>query len=653
MSNYEKIILKPTVKELLHRNGEDGVHFDVLSYQGAGNRERILGSLFVIGQIKYSEEDLSYAISLISSLAKREYYSEQSLQNQNAKKAFEYTLGKLNEILEDFFKNKNLKLNVGLAAISGNDIYISRLGKLKVALARNDKYVDILNNVDLFSKDSEGAKQFSNIISGKLHPQDKILAYFPTRSFTAREKQLNELFVKENQEVFGQKITHLAANVNNFSCCGIHIDMQEVKEIPIEDSFKNATEVSTDNQNDTTVKIASETARPASPTGGSEPSPQESPRIIPAEFNITRRGTFLTFAVGQFYKLKKMGKLNFWARSRGFLLIAGVVMLPLAVIIIVRSTGPSSVVKSAINKAGENFKLAQSRLNQSNVKEARILLQATLFDTAGISNKKMDGIRQEINQTLGGINHTSDKQPQLYFDPASNNNSFKAGLIAIFDNLISAASDTGSVFSLSPDGVSELAQFKTTPRFLFNSKSYISVFNGSDGFGAYDLKTKKTVLYSLNEPVPATDTVIYENNLYVLAANNIYKYTDATTGGIKRTTWASDDSNGTLVAITVDGNVYALNSEGKLIKYLKGKKISELDLQLTPTSGSRIFTFKDSAFIYLTDKTAGLVYVFDKSSGELKITYDLSSVGSINDISIAPDGTVWILSTDNKVWLLR
>src|SRR3989344_8465040 len=227
-NGMEKITLKPNVKELIYKNGEDNVHFDVLSYQGVSGQEKMLGLLFILGHIKYSEEDLSYAVSLISSLAKREYYSEQSIQEQNGKKAFEHTLKKLNEVLDDFFKNKNFKLDIGLAVISGDNIFISRLGKFKIALARDGKYIDILNNVDLFSKDAEGEKQFSNIISGKIQPDDKIFAYFPSRSITSREKLLNDIFVKEDQEGFGQKIAHLAANATNFSCCGIHIDMRKI-----------------------------------------------------------------------------------------------------------------------------------------------------------------------------------------------------------------------------------------------------------------------------------------------------------------------------------------------------------------------------------------------------------------------------------------
>ena len=664
--SMEKITLKPIVKELLHRNGEDGVHFDVLSYQAAGNQEKVLGSLLVIGQIKYSEEDLSYAISLLSSLAKREYYSEQSLQGQNAKMAFEHTLGKLNEVLDDFFKNKNLKLNIGLAAISGDNIYISRLGKFRIALARDAKYIDVLSNVELFTKDTEDAKQFSNIISGKLHSQDKIFAYFPTRSISAREKQINETFVKEDQETFGQKIALLATNATNFSCCGVHINMQEIKEIPVETrpsygrpALVNVTTSETDQ------KPAKVEANDTDENATANKPNIESPRIIPAEFTITKRANLLTPLIKSFFKFKNMGRLSLKAKSRGFLLIAVVVLLPLLAIVLFRSIGPSSEVKNAINTASENLRLAQFELNQNNTKEARALLQTALLSATNLSDKKIGEIKNEIHQTLGNINRVSDKQPQLYFpaDPTTNNPEFKASLVAAFGDLVIVADPAGTVFSLNQSTSSELKQFsaeggsasggKIIPKLLFHSKTAVSFFNGSDTFGVYNLETKKTSVFSLKEPASAVDATLYEDNLYTLADNHIYKYADAATGGIKRTNWGSDDASGTLISITVDGNVYALNADGKLIKYFKGAKAGEVDLQLVPTASSRIFTFKDSAFVYLTDRTNGLVYVFDKATGELKTTYNLSLAGTINDIFISPDGSVWALSSDNKVWVIK
>ncbi len=672
----EKITLKPDVKELIYKNSEENVHFDVLSYQGANGQEKILGSLFVLGHVKYAEENLAYTISLISSLAKREYYSERSLREQNAKSAFEQTLKKLNEVLDDFFQNKNLKLDIGLAAISGDNIYISRLGKFKIALARNGRYIDVLNNIDLFSKDPEGEKQFSNIISGKIQPNDKIFAYLPFRSITSREKQLNNIFVEENQEEFGQKIAHLAANANNFSCCGVHIGVREIKEIPVSAIASRPTLiVKTTNEKremhpdksalatDATMK-SSESNKAQEKNQNHQPDiepaetdtnqelPEQS-RIIPAELLVSKRANVLTPIMDNVKKLASMGKLGNRARRRSFVVLSALVLLPIIVVVFLKTGGESSADKNALKQANENIKLAQSRITQSNLKDARSMLQASLVSLVNISGKKAEDAKQQINQTLDGIDHASDKQPVLFNDPLTKNKDFKATLITAFGDHVNLVDDSGNLSNISADEISKLDQFKTTPKFLFSTTSLVSVFNNSDTFGVYNLESKKINEYSLKDPAPASEAVLYEDNLYTLSGNMIYKYADISTGGTKRTDWASENISDNLVSITADGNIYGLSNDGRLIKYFKGKKTSETDLQLIPSSGSRVFTFKDSAFIYLADKVSQRIYVFDKANGSLKTTYKLDTVGTPQDLSISPDGAVWILSSDNKIWTIK
>lgn len=620
----EKITLKPAIKEFIYKGGEENVYFDVLSSQGLTTQEKNLGALFIISQIKYFEEDLSYLVSLILSLAKREYYSEISLQEQNPKEAFSRTLKKLNEVLEGFFQNKNFKLNVGLAVIVGENIFISRLGKFKINLTRNNQFIDILNNVELFSKDAEREKQFSNIISGKLQANDRLFAFFPTRSITSREKQLNDFFTKEGQEEFGQKIAHLAANVNNFSCCGVHIGMQQIKEIPFQSVPKYSMPIPVSPAaSDGRVlprasrKAAPEQAKPKLPdgtgavlasddtskggsgeprseidkktAGGIEKSqpedvqPIEQPRIIPAEFSITKRGSIFSLVAAQMARLRLPGYVK-KAKMHIFVPLAAVVT---AAILLLTLFGTGGEAKNIINLANKNLELARSRLDQNDVREARSLLQAALLNVSDLPGKKAESVKTQINQVLANLDRTSDKQPA-----------------------IDETADGSKVFaSIVPEALAGIAADK--------------------------------------------NSVLYEDNLYVLAetGTTIYKYTDAAKGKTVQAVWGSLESQA--IAITIDGNIYALTEDGKLIKYFKGKKLGEFDLGVSPSSGSMIFTAKDSAFIYLADKTNRKVFVFDKANGELKTSYDLSPAGKIQDISISPNGTVWVLSADNKVWQVK
>lgn len=676
----EKITLKPLVKELLYKPSEPNVHFDVLSYQGTTNQEKNLGSLFIIGHVKYSkDEDLAYMISLISSLARREYFSESSLKDQDPKKAFRRTLKKLNEVLLDFFKNKNFKLNIGLAAIVGDNIYISRLGKFRIDLARNYKFVDILNNIDLFNKESESEEQFSNIISGKLEPKDKLFAYFPTRSITVRGKILNDIFVNESQEEFGQKIANLSSNTNTFSCCGIHIDMKEVREvalktipqysIPIAAQTVSVSTPDSDNdeggkkeeeiKKDSELKESDDMPEPEETEmdedeegEDKESEEMEQPRIIPSEVSMVKRGNVFTPLVAQMGKLRSLGKMQRGSQFRFFISVAAIIVVSLTALIWLKNAGPSQE-GSALELARNNFKLAQSHLSQNNPKEARFMLQAALSNISEFSNKKVDNVREEIGRTLGDLDRVSTQEPSLFYGPESQENATEYSFLISMGSNVVVTDAEGKSFSITSSGVAELNDLSVGPQYLLSDETSVSSLNGLGEFSTFNIEADKKSTYTLKEFPPTSDVALYEDNLYVLSENTIYKYNDALTGGTKKTQWMNDTTSGNLMSLTIDGNIYVLNDTGKLIQYFKGEKQSELDLAVKPSVGSKIFTAPDLAFIYLTDKSNKKVYVFDKTNGSLKTSYKLDVVGLVKDIDITSSGGIWILSGDNKIWKLQ
>lgn len=684
----EKISLKPSVRELIYKNDEPGMCFDVSSYSGVSTQEKSLGSLYVLSQLKQKEEDLDYLVSLTSSLAKREYYSQESIAQQNPKIAFERTLKKLNEVLDDFFKNKNLTLNLGLAVIAGDTIYISRLGKFKVAMARNGEYIDILNNLQLFNKEDGDEKKFANIISGKLRANDKIFAYFPHRAITSREKLLNPIFISQGQEEFTNKLAQLAANVSNFSCCGLHIDIKEIKEIPVQAmSVEYSTPMTSptpvipisQNYNQTVVpeKIKSndEVNKPIDTAPISKnPNqieninrPTAGASVIRAELSVSKRSNFLTDTFNKLIqfipsnqfkrpkfnsggKLLKIGMITKNNKLRFFLAIALVVILPLAGWVIIKNKG-SSHTSEILKSVNTSLGLARSNLAQNNSREARNLVKSALAQLNGLQGKQIDIARNDISKTLNSIDYVSDKQPELLYN--STGQDLKLRKINLFSGNASIFNEDGKLYSLNNGSLSEVGKFNKVGGFLMAGKDFIASFNSIADFEVYSLKTKKISAYSLKNQLEYSDVAIYEGNLYAINAGKIDKYSDVVTGGIKGVAWGDVSDAGTIVALAADGNIYILNTDGKVTKYFKGKKDSELDLQIKPSSSAKIWTDKNSAFIYLIEKEDKKVYVYDKTSGTLKTSYKLDVVGDIQDISISSDGTILILSKTNNIWQIK
>lgn len=670
----EKITLKPIVKELLYKNDEPGICFDILSYGGSSTQEKNLGSIYVLSQLKQKEEELDYLVSLTSSLAKREYYSQESLIEQNPKAAFERTLKKLNEVLDDFFANKNLTLNLGLAIIAGDTVYISRLGKFKVAMARDGEYIDILNNIHLFNKDDGDEKQFANIISGKLRAGDKIFAYFPQRAITSREKLLNPIFINQGQEEFSNKIAQLAANASNFSCCGLHIDIKEIKEIPVQTTSTNYQTPINNQIQSAFESIENEKTRvlvsPDLPnTDNNIPKPMATPSVIKSEVSFTKRGNLITNTFGkisqlirfnlvgrprltQIGKLKsiKIGEISKNGKYKFFIITAIIIILPLVGWSFIKNRS-SAQVKAILDKAAESLSQARSHSDQNNLKEARTSLNIALAQISNIDSKYTIVLKSDIDKTFNIIDHVSDKEPELLYN--SDGNDLKFRQIGYIPNQASIVNENGNLFFLDSGKLNEAGQFKKFGKFLYPGKNYVALFDGINNFQVYDIKTQKISAYSFSNQNEYEDATIYENNLYTLKSGKIEKYNDAIIGGIKVTNWGDVSDSGSIIALAIDGNVYILNSDGKIFKYFRGRKESEIDLQTKPSLTARIKTGKDSPFIYLVEKENKKVFIFDKTSGVLKISYKLDVVGDVQDISINPNGTILILSKTNNIWQIK
>ncbi|MBI2064168.1 MAG: hypothetical protein HYT66_00435, partial [Candidatus Yanofskybacteria bacterium] len=126
----ERIYLKPTCQEVLHKDtGKEG-HFDLFAYDyEADEAKRKLGNLYLVGNVQMpatptpegrgsdqsvgGENDITYVTNLVASLAKREYYANPDLA---PKEAFSLALKKINDVVGEFFTNKDIKINIGIFA---------------------------------------------------------------------------------------------------------------------------------------------------------------------------------------------------------------------------------------------------------------------------------------------------------------------------------------------------------------------------------------------------------------------------------------------------------------------------------------------------------------------------------------------------------
>lgn len=717
----ERITIKPTSKEIVLKGKPEDGHANVFSYNYEGSAANNLGGLFVVGQVQPANEDTSYMINLVASLAKREYYSK---SNDAPKEAFSKTLKKINEVLQDLFRNKDLMANIGIFAIAGDNIFISRLGKFKIILARDNQNVDILNNVNLFDKEHIQEKEFSNIISGKIMPKDKILAFYAGRAMTSRERNIKDLLIKLEADAFADKINSIKQVNDTFGCAAIHITINKHKESAIveppqprelrrpESAVKEAdsssrpiltqamaipqtmpqadllpkellnipspTTKTPDNQELGNVyypgnsNILNESSR-SSKSKSVEPSSL----IRPTEFSSAKKGNLLTKLLSKFNKFKPNGIYMIGgSQNRPILKKKGVVILLLIVIAVVvvaimaKMTlvpslpipGISSQEDEATAKLiSENQTKLQSALTvkDQNPLEARQLLFESLSALpSSIDNpEKINSLRSKVLSALDEIDKANELSPNLFQQVPANLG--ESVLITswkdkVFVYMSNADGLGGNLIEAGREGTGKTIPIKDfNPQYLIATDNSIVMINktaNSIGFVAMDSENLKTSPLSITGLVKGFYP--YQDNLYILTSDGVYKITDAAKGKNSVVSWLNPNTKlpTSPVSLAIDSKIFVINETGILTTYYKGDKTAEASTSIPVSQDSLFLTIKDSSTLYIINKNLNRIYAVNKNSGSLEKTVKIAGSPFIVSGAIADNGTIYLLSRDSKVW---
>src|SRR3989344_2752528 len=432
----EKIFLKPTQTEILIKGPQKEGHLDIFSYDyNSDEVKRKLGNLYIVGNVQHNvgdftdqnqeektgESDSTYVTNLVASLAKREYYSNPDL---SPKEAFSATLKKINDVVDEFFVNKGVKINIGIFALAGEGINISKIGKFKILLARDDKTIDILNNIDLFTKEKVEEKEFSHVISGRIADGDKILAFYPGRLVTAREKSIKESFLKLNTEKFLEKITAMKEEKAGLAYAALYINLNRVKEpalvpkktkiIParaVDKAFGDVRPVILSEipeeepaKKNTPVLASEPVKKPAATDQPEYVIPEaELPRIIRAEFSLGKKDNPFAVGLGKIKMLlpKRQNKMLFFV-SLGVVVLLGAWAVKTFFII-----SPSQKrMNNAVSEAQNNLKLADTKDKQGDKLSARKLLLGSIANISSVeSSKKTEELKSELFKLLDNLDN--------------------------------------------------------------------------------------------------------------------------------------------------------------------------------------------------------------------------------------------------------
>ncbi|MFA7244595.1 MAG: hypothetical protein WC070_00230 [Candidatus Magasanikbacteria bacterium] len=172
---------------------------------------------------------------------------------------------------------------------------------------------------------------------------------------------------------------------------------------------------------------------------------------------------------------------------------------------------------------------------------------------------------------------------------------------------------------------------------------------------------KDTQSYSTKDIVYPADNAnanaltVYNRKLYIVSAKNeqIYKHNQTQTGYDKGTVWITKKSSSLSKAIdiAVDGNVFVLTSDAKILRFYGGEEENFNIEGVHPvlTNPTKIWTYADSDYLYILEPEQKRIVRLDKD-GKFIEQFTSYEWKKPSDMIIDEDNKVIYVLDENKIY---
>lgn len=299
--------------------------------------------------------------------------------------------------------------------------------------------------------------------------------------------------------------------------------------------------------------------------------------------------------------------------------------------------------KELFDKANENLALGKTK----DTKELEDALALSVKAESSPSDKdKATALTKEIHQAIDKINKITrlyDQQPVFKLGE-------KIGKFVLSGYEVYGATNEGKVYYGN-------TQDKSVKLFASigkeNGAVKDAVLDDNAGKVLFMMENNKLMSLDIASKTPGeiklTDASAWENttafdiftsNVYLLDKDNntVVKHVKEGEGYAKGTIYitAKKGSLANALDLAIDGNIYVLNGDGKMIKLSKGAVDTNFAISGIPgteaTSLKTVFTNANTNYIYAFDATGNKIIRFDKN-GQFVKQYTIDGV-TINDFSV-------------------
>ena len=662
-------------------------------------REKKYGKILAVADVGIDREKASKIFEIITSYLRQEYYKGSP---KNALQNFETSLNKINETLASLAQKGEIdwigKINVSLLCIKEKSISLSCSGKARVYLFREKDLTDISEGVA--SKSPSPLKTFTNIVSGSLAPQDKlIISTLPLLEVIPKEKIKKTLELPPDlvcstfkQELPDTNLATLVVEIKKVeepdklkSITGIRYPSLEIEEkeppeeakakVPLRETkekFAKAGETTSRFVRGRVIPQASQIFRKVSGVieKGKPKETLRRPRASTALFSIKWEEfkKFLKDIPKSFMRLPRTSQIFFIAALILLVLFFGGIS---ALSCKRKETQKLAQYEDLLSQARDKEKAASDALIYKDEKKAKTLLveAKSLVDEILKEEKRASKKqRQEAEDLLSKIQGQLDKTEHIVkiTDPQVLANFEEVEpawdlqkLVGIKDKVYSFDSSTNTILRLDEEN-KQLVTLPVSSQDIghlllvssIKDKNKIVFYTDTPAIAELDIeenKLEKIEIEFSHEDQNIRDLTTYLDKVYLLdiAHNQIYKHSRTISGYSRGATWLNKEINlENAQSLAIDGDIWILTSDGTVLKFLTGD-LQEFNLEtLTKPSDNptRIITSLDLEYLYIVDPKNKRVVVFDKK-GKTKNQYLSDSFDDLKD--------VYINEAENKMYLLN
>lgn len=606
----------------------------VFSYEAITMEEAQLGNLYLISKISNlnskKRKSFTFFTDLLASAIKRDFYSN---PQRNTLTALESSLQGANIYLKDFAKKGHKEwignLDFGCLAFSGNKIHIGQTGNILFYLFRNQTLSNVTKKFSNRDKQSQLTKTFSNIASGEVQENDKLIITTYDLLKIISVQKLKELISSPTGEKLYEHIKEKLKEkkIDSLACLILEAKTnksvkEKNQEVIIENKIKstilNLEEIINSRLTMPLIKI-------------------QSVKYFLIFFLMTILILSPYFVQKIFYESKIAKADNFIKRADDI------------------------IENSEISLTYQNQNDAHKFLQQANnlITAAGIFLSKLPILVKQEPIERLETTIQKLKDQENSLNNiVIINEPEEISDLSKNTYTFNPrGILKLENNLYLYELNSGFIYQidLNDSNKPTLTFLSSKDNFklgtvlensiaLLSTPEKIYVYSKIENYNTYLLRP------NIENTLFIKDMANYNNSIYFLNTEklDIIKY-DPQEKVLNGSSWLDSKYKEELKdakSLAVDGNVYVLKSDGTIAEFIQGKKSRDIKPKINPAlnSGKEIFTKPEMKNLYVLDPENKRIISINKKENST-IQYFSEYFDSLDDF--------WVTQDEKNIYILN